>query len=105
MDNTSISGSAGGGNEKGSCYDMMNGTPSSGHKRSLSGSLLSKLSFLRATTESNQIQVRGSLSNDKSVGEESSSLKKSNRALVIAVQQQKTRRRKGSLRKTALLGN
>jgi hypothetical protein len=82
---------------------------SGGHKRSLSGSILSKLSFLRASAdddhspgEGSEDQVPPSL--DSTPGEENTAPKKSGRAMAVAVQQQKTRRRKGSLRKAALLG-
>lgn len=104
MDNASIANGVGGSSESGPGHDVTNGTTSSGHKRSLSGSLLSKLSFLRASAESNQTQAHGSPANARSDGDEPTSPKKGNRALAVAVQQQKTRRRKGSLRKAALLG-
>jgi hypothetical protein len=104
MDNSSIANGVGGSYENGDSVDMTKGTISSGHKRSLSGSLLSKLSFLRASAEANQTQPNGPLSPEKFNGDEPSSPKKTGRALAEAVQQQKTRRRKGSLRKAALLG-
>ncbi|KAL3423411.1 hypothetical protein PVAG01_05158 [Phlyctema vagabunda] len=80
-----------------------------GHKRTVSGSILSKLSFLRASADDNT----RSLDHDQSpIGPEFlpgddqviGSSKKSGRAMAVAIQQQKTRRRKGSLRKAALLG-
>ncbi|KAN0098344.1 hypothetical protein V8E51_014007 [Hyaloscypha variabilis] len=74
----------------------------SGHRRSLSGNLLSKLSFLRTSSDGNH--ERGPLSPDFASGEDRTSPKKPSRAMAMAVQQQKTRRRKGSLRKAALLG-
>ncbi|KAH7343042.1 hypothetical protein BKA65DRAFT_303623 [Rhexocercosporidium sp. MPI-PUGE-AT-0058] len=76
-----------------------------GHKRSLSGSILSKLSFLRASADDNQTPAdRARLSPEFAPGDDRTSPKKSGRAMAVAVQQQKTRRRKGSLRKAALLG-
>jgi len=68
-----------------------------GHRRSLSGSILSKLSFLRASIDEQQ-------SPQSMHTEDQTSPKKAGRAMAVAVQQQKTRRRKGSLRKAALLG-
>jgi hypothetical protein len=103
MDYASIANGVGGSIENGH-HDVTNDTASGGHKRSLSGSLLSKLSFLRASAESNQVQANGTPSAEKSDGDEPTSPKKSSRALAVAVQQQKTRQRKGSLRKAALLG-
>lgn len=76
-----------------------------GHKRSLSGSILSKLSFLRASADDNQTPAdRARLSPEFSPGDDRTLPKKAGRAMAVAVQQQKTRRRKGSLRKAALLG-
>lgn len=76
-----------------------------GHKRSLSGSILSKLSFLRASAEENQMPAdKPPRSPEYSPGDDRTSPKKASRAMAVAVQQQKTRRRKGSLRKAALLG-
>ncbi|OBT59115.1 hypothetical protein VE04_01001 [Pseudogymnoascus sp. 24MN13] len=76
----------------------------SGHKRSPSGGL-SKLSFLRASAEDNQIQAdNGPPSPEPVANGQPTSPKKPGRALAVAVQQLKTRRRKGSLRKAALLG-
>jgi len=70
------------------------------HKRSLSGSILSKLSFLR--TNNSESAVDGP---EYTPGDDQSFPKKANRSsLAAVVQQQKTRRRKGSLRKAALLG-
>jgi hypothetical protein len=79
------------------------GPPS--HKRTVSGSLLSKLSFLRASSDANQTAAnRVPLSPEFMPGDDRTSPKKTSRAMAVAVQQQKTRRRKGSLRKAALLG-
>jgi hypothetical protein len=104
MDNGSIANGVGGSHEHSDSHGVTNGAVPSGHKRSLSGSLLSKLSFLRASAEANQTQPNGPPSPEKFHGDEPSSPKKTGRALAVAVQQQKTRRRKGSLRKAALLG-
>jgi len=77
----------------------------SGHRRSVSGSLFSKLSFLRASSDGNQTTAdQGPLSPEFTPGDDRTSPKKTSRAMAVAVQQQKTRRRKGSLRKAALLG-
>ena len=71
-----------------------------GHKRSLSGNILSKLSFLRPSSEEKDIpQIV-----EDQPGDDESQPKKGGRAMAVAVQQQKTRKRKGSLRKAALLG-
>lgn len=95
-------------------------TNSSNHRRSMSGSLLSKLSFLRTTNQavpttspeqsdhqSATINGRtyddGDGNDDVSGGGESTL--RGSKAMASALQQQRrTRRRRGSLRKTALLG-
>ena len=74
-------------------------------KRGLSSTILSKLSLLRASADVNQ----GSGDYDPhspgfNPGDDKLLPKKAGRAMAVAVQQQKTRRRKGSLRKAALLG-
>ncbi|TVY85942.1 hypothetical protein LAWI1_G008956, partial [Lachnellula willkommii] len=71
------------------------------HKRSHSGGVLSKLSFLRTAGDTPE---REPLSPEFTPGDDRISPKKGSRAMAVAVQQQKTRRRKGSLRKAALLG-
>ncbi|KAH8704089.1 hypothetical protein BGW36DRAFT_370555 [Talaromyces proteolyticus] len=98
------------------------GSASSGHKRTLSGTLLSKLSFLRMSQASEHDP--GSLSpkhrwanntrlhqdeNDEidNVGVDGGgggARASSGRAMATVMQQRKMRRRRGSLRKTALLG-
>lgn len=79
-------------------------TAENGHKRTPSGGL-SKLSFLRASAEDNQLQAdHGPPSPEPVPGNQPTSPKKTSRAKAVAVQQQKTRQRKGSLRKAALLG-
>lgn len=76
-----------------------------GHKRSLSGSILSKLSFLRASADDHySAGDKDLISLELAPGDDRASPKKASRAMAVAVQQQKTRRRKGSLRKAALLG-
>lgn len=73
------------------------------HKRSLSGTILSKLSFLR--TNNPESPVHSPPSPEYTPGDDQSLPKKASRSsLAAVVQQQKTRRRKGSLRKAALLG-
>ncbi|KAL3480378.1 hypothetical protein BJX99DRAFT_244368 [Aspergillus californicus] len=80
---------------------------SSGHKRSSSGSLLSRLSFLRmmqaSQTPSDRGHTNATLEADDDRDDVGSSLK-GGRAMASALQQRRTRRRRGSLRKTALLG-
>ncbi|KAJ8069409.1 hypothetical protein OCU04_003063 [Sclerotinia nivalis] len=74
--------------------EIQSETRSGGHRRTLSGSIMSKLSFLS-----------GPRSQQSPPRDEPISPKRStSRAMAVAVQQQKTRRRKGSLRKAALLG-
>jgi hypothetical protein len=111
MENTnSITG--GGGEEGHHPHDtsidpshVTNGDDPIGHKRSLSGSILSKLSFLKASADDNHSPIdRGPLSPEFTPSDDRTSPKKKSGAMAIAVQQQKTRRRKGSLRKAALLG-
>ena len=79
-----------------------NGFATSGHKRSLSGSILSKLSFLAPSQDHEDVNVSPS----KTTLEDKppSSPRSPGGAMASAVQQKKTRKRKGSLRKTALLG-
>ena len=74
------------------------------HKRSLSGGLFSKLSFLRLNQGS--IDLPAEVPLESSSGENESHPQNTHpRAMAGAVQQAgKTRKRKGSLRKTALLG-
>lgn len=88
------------------------GSTTSGHRRSLSGSLLSKLSFLRMTQATatqiapDQDDPRDDVRElDGELSPTSTSSTRPNRAMSSAIQQQRrTRRRRGSLRKTALLG-
>ncbi|CAG8907473.1 unnamed protein product [Penicillium egyptiacum] len=89
------------------------GSASSGHKRILSGSLLSRLSFLRASRAAQTSLDREHTDMDHDGDEDlhsgmSQSTGKggttSSRAMSAALAQHRTRRRRGSLRKTALLG-
>jgi hypothetical protein len=80
------------------------GSTSNGHKRSTSGSLLSKFSFLRMNTGTHHTTERSHLGGDKHDEEEFGSGLQAGRAMSSALQQRRTRRRRGSLRKTALLG-
>ncbi|KAL4945853.1 hypothetical protein BDV06DRAFT_218929 [Aspergillus oleicola] len=83
---------------------------SSGHKRSSSGSLLSRLSFLRMMQASQNPSDRdrshsqSNLEADDDRDDLGSGLRGGRPAMSTALQQRKTRRRRGSLRKTALLG-
>ncbi|KZF26748.1 hypothetical protein L228DRAFT_18015 [Xylona heveae TC161] len=85
-----------------------NGRAKLGHKRSLSGSILSKLSFLRNGQEEDDTQEEEKLEGTQDgVGRdlgEADHINKPRGAMAGVVQQQRSRRRKGSLRKTALLG-
>lgn len=82
-------------------------TGPNGHRRTPSAGLLSKLSFLRASAEDNHgqpITDYGPLSPEFTPGDDRALSRKGGRAMAVAVQQSKNRRRKGSLRKAALLG-
>ena len=76
----------------------------SGHRRSLSGSLSAFL-FQRSSSQG-QVQSSGHVNNDSSsiTPTEHDPHQRPRSAMAMAVQQKTTRRRKGSLRKTALLG-
>jgi hypothetical protein len=78
-----------------------NTLPSAGHKRSLSGSILSKLSFLRSSSEAKFANPH--IGHTESAGGRQEIIGREN-GLASVVQQQRTRTRKGSLRKTAILG-
>ncbi|KAI9816747.1 MAG: hypothetical protein M1827_001392 [Pycnora praestabilis] len=81
-----------------------------GHKRSLSGSILSRLSFLRTNQEDAESLGQSSKSPDRQPEPPHALIKTTvaepqGGAMAMIIQQQKkTRKRKGSLRKTALLG-
>ena len=83
-------------------HSPQNGSAASGHKRSLSGSILSKLSFLAPSQDHEDL----SASPLRTTAEDKppSSPRSPGGAMALVVQQKKTRKRKGSLRKTALLG-
>lgn len=74
-----------------------NDSVASGHKRSFSGNILSKLPFLRTSSDTAEKLSLSNGSADGAVGDEQRP------AVAAIVQQKKARRRKGSLRKTALL--
>jgi Phosphatidylinositol N-acetylglucosaminyltransferase subunit Y len=84
--------------------------PNHRHKRSTSNGLLSKLSFLRATASEADNSENSMSVNGDDVGSDAISLEDplesptGRGAMAGIVQQQKRRRRKGSLRKTAILG-
>ncbi|KAJ5960629.1 uncharacterized protein N7479_007779 [Penicillium vulpinum] len=89
------------------------GSASSGHKRNLSGSLLSRLSFLRVShaahtsLDRQHPDMEHNGDEDLHSGLPQSTGKggtASSRAMSAALAQHRTRRRRGSLRKTALLG-
>lgn len=80
-------------------------TPARGHRKTLSGTLLSKLSFSRSNSDHSNDAAPPSP--EYTPGDDRISPvapKKGVRAMAAAVHQQQTRRRKGSLRKAALLG-
>ncbi|KAL4951671.1 hypothetical protein BDW69DRAFT_169529 [Aspergillus filifer] len=83
---------------------------SSGHKRSSSGSLLSRLSFLGMMQAGQNPSARdrghsqSNIEADDDRDDLGSGLRGGRPAMSTALQQRKTRRRRGSLRKTALLG-
>ncbi|KAL4782011.1 hypothetical protein BJX76DRAFT_305823 [Aspergillus varians] len=77
---------------------------SSGHKRNSPGSLLSRLSFLRMMQASQNPSDRGHPNLEADDRDDLGSGLKGGRAMAAALQQRRTRRRRGSLRKTALLG-
>ena len=74
------------------------------HGRRLSGGFLSKMPFLRTHGEDKPDLTIKSRLNPLPPGDNKASPKSPSRAMAVAVQHQKTRRRKGSLRKVALLG-
>jgi hypothetical protein len=69
-----------------------------GHRRSLSGGLLNRIPFFRSASE----DKFSPLSGQSSVSQHD--LPQRDNAMASAIRQTKTRKRKGSLRKTALLG-
>ncbi len=75
---------------------------SESHTRSLSGSILSKLSFLRASSDPNA-RAKTTADEEDSVPDDDATPKRSN-AMASAMRETKSRKRKGSLRKKAILG-
>lgn len=77
-----------------------------GQGRRLSAGFLSKVPFLRTHVDDNSDSTNTRLGpvSPVSPGDTRAAPKSPSRAMAVAVQQQKTRRRKGSLRKAALLG-
>ena len=84
--------------------DKPSGSPTpTGHKRSISGALLSKLSFSSPSQDGSESPT--SSSKPPSPAQTSPrSPRATGGAMAVALKQTKTRKRKGSLRKTALLG-
>ncbi|KAL8657586.1 MAG: hypothetical protein Q9226_001774 [Calogaya cf. arnoldii] len=83
--------------------DKPSGNPTStGHKRSISGALLSKLSFSSPSQDGSE--AHGDSFNPPSPGQTSPRSPRATGAMAAALKQTRTRKRKGSLRKTALLG-
>ncbi|GLA02716.1 hypothetical protein AnigIFM60653_002241 [Aspergillus niger] len=84
---------------------VRSGSASSGHKRSSSGSLLSRLSFLRMIQATQNAPERSHSGIERDDSSDFGSGLRGGRAMSNAIQQhRRTRRRRGSLRKTALLG-
>ncbi|KAA8651911.1 hypothetical protein EYZ11_007347 [Aspergillus tanneri] len=79
------------------------GSASSGHKRNTSGSLLSRLSFLRMIQTTQNTPERDHSGLDPPDGDDLGTSLRGGRTMSSALQQRKTRRRRGSLRKAALL--
>jgi hypothetical protein len=73
-----------------------------GHRRSLSGGILSRFPFLNSTSEEKLSPLSGHHSNVPQ--HEAANQRDSATAMASAMRQVRTRKRKGSLRKTALLG-
>jgi hypothetical protein len=73
-----------------------------GHRRSLSGGILSRFPFLRSTSEEKLSPLSGQ--QPSHVSQHEAVQRDSQHAMASAMRQTKTRKRKGSLRKTALLG-
>ena len=82
--------------------DIISISSPGGHKRTLSGSILSKFSFLRPSAE---VNTGLDIPKEDGASDELANYHSPGGALASALQhQKKTRKRKGSLRKTALLG-
>ncbi|MCJ1407565.1 hypothetical protein MMC19_001636 [Ptychographa xylographoides] len=79
---------------------LNDGVSSAGHKRSLSGSILSKLSFLRPSTEARNTPT----SQADGVQDAVEGSRAQDCISLSTAEQKRGRKRKGSLRKTAMLG-
>ncbi|KAF2097253.1 hypothetical protein NA57DRAFT_77507 [Rhizodiscina lignyota] len=80
-----------------------------GHKRSLSGSILGRLPFLRPSFEALPLPMLSPKVEEKEEPEETKDVSQDaaprmRGAMAAMVRQQKTRKRRGSLRKTAIMG-
>lgn len=76
-----------------------------GHKRTTSGGIMSKFPFLRMSSEDRQLAPGQETSPPEFTHGDDQSLRKvGSRAMASAISQQRTRKRRGSLRKAALLG-
>lgn len=82
------------------------GSASSGHKRTLSDTLMSKLSFLRMSqgSDGDESFPADHRETDTEHGTAAETRTSAVPAMATAIQQRRLRRRRGSLRKTALLG-
>src|SRR4051812_45989797 len=75
-----------------------------GHKRSLSGSILARLPFLRSSEEISPLSQRTEMQESCDAEPLDEGTPKRSGAMANAMRQTKGRKRKGSLRKTAILG-
>ncbi|KAF2432692.1 hypothetical protein EJ08DRAFT_647791 [Tothia fuscella] len=73
------------------------------HRRSLSGGLLNRFAFLRSTPEDKSSPLSGQ-ANVSAIVPQHEAGQRENNAMASVMRATKTRKRKGSLRKTALLG-
>ncbi|KAL9000303.1 MAG: hypothetical protein Q9169_001020 [Polycauliona sp. 2 TL-2023] len=85
--------------------DKPSGNPTpTGHRRSISGALLSKLSFSSPSQDGSESHGSSSTNPPSPAQTSPRSPRATGGAMAAALKQTKTRKRKGSLRKTALLG-
>ena len=96
-------GSRGDGDQRGGIKSSPSTARPAGHRRTLSNSILSRLNFLKTSQEDarpvlDQVQDGANDDDDAAPGSPVES------AMALAQQSAKSRKRKGSLRKTALLG-
>ncbi|KAL1301746.1 hypothetical protein AAFC00_005948 [Neodothiora populina] len=75
-----------------------------GHKRSLSGSILSRLNFLRMQPDEAKLRLAPESDDMAIVEDDLAASARPESAMLLAQRVAKQRKRKGSLRKTALLG-